>query len=82
MVLDQLNHKVEDLVVVLTGNVLDARFDDDLARRLDGYTHYQVSLDLETPERLQQLHESLHKIFEGKSGLTIRGTEVRPTTGG
>ncbi len=70
MVVDQINAKVLDLHVTLTGNCLQATIPEGLARRLDGVEQYSVYLDLPNHERAV-LISSLKKIFEGKSGLSL-----------
>lgn len=70
MVLDQINCKVEDLTVKLTGNIMAVQLENDIAEKLDGHSEYTIALDGDEGSFVA-LISALRKIFEGKNGLVI-----------
>lgn len=73
MVLDQINHKVDDLSVRLEEKILTVNLDGGVATQLDGHTTYTIALLDIDGVGLLSLHDALRKIFEGKNGLQIAG---------
>ncbi|HEY1397414.1 transcriptional repressor [Roseateles sp.] len=71
MVLDQVNHKVEDLDVCLTQDVLVASFSPETAAQLDGESQYNIRLTGVDAASLKTVREALLEIFRDKQGLRI-----------
>src|SRR6185295_12201485 len=65
MVLDQLNHLVNDLSVVLDGNSLEVTLEPDVASCLDGHTQYSIQFEPTAVDRAV-LVQTLNTILEGK----------------
>ncbi|MGA4531731.1 hypothetical protein ACPA1H_15410 [Ectopseudomonas chengduensis] len=70
MVVDQVNHKTDDLTLQLHRNHLKAIINSALAKLLDGHEEYVIEFTANEQEH-ENLQRSLEKIFEGKKGLSI-----------
>jgi hypothetical protein len=73
MILDKINHKVDDLSVQLEEKILTVNLDGGVAAKLDGHTTYTIALLDVDGIGLLSLHDALRKIFYGKNGLQIQG---------
>jgi hypothetical protein len=70
MVHDQIFKRVDDLYIVLKRNSIFAKFDKELALRLDKKKTYTISFDI-IDEKYVELEAVMKEIFMGKSGLRI-----------
>lgn len=70
MVLDQLISHVDDLTISVSSSVITATLEEEITASLDGYQYYDLQFEL-TPSELTRLIDSLERIFDGKSGLSI-----------
>ncbi|WP_235110010.1 hypothetical protein [Acaryochloris sp. 'Moss Beach'] len=70
MVLNQLVSHVDDVTISVSSNLITATLEEETAASLDGYQYYDLQFEL-TPSEMTRLIDSLKRIFNGKSGLSI-----------
>lgn len=69
MVLDQINHRVNDLSVVLNQSSIEVTLSKEASSNLDGHASYTIAFEpLKTD--INELRRALEKIFEEKNGFT------------
>ena len=73
MVLDQVNHRVDDLSVVLKSNSIEVSLIEETSKNLDGNASYSIAFDPSDMD-INELGKALEKIFEGKNGFTNEST--------
>jgi hypothetical protein len=73
MVSDQLNVKVSELLVTLSGQKLTVEVAPAVAAELDGNCRYDIEL-VNAEEGAALLQAALQAIFSGKQGLRVAAT--------